>query len=316
MVHIAVVGSLNMDMVVRTPRAPQAGETLTGIDFHLIPGGKGANQAVAAARAGAPTRMVGCVGADPFGPALLDSLSSAGVDVSGVAALEGVSTGTATILVEDNGENRIVIVGGANSRVSNEWIEAQWPHIRGADLMLLQHEIPLKTVQALIQRAHREGTAVILNPAPIFPIPDELYSKIDTLVLNEVEAAVLTSLGVTSPETAIKAAHSLVEQGVNTVIITLGASGAVLYNGLYEQYQPGYKVDVVDTTAAGDTFTGSYAASILNGKPPVEALKYATAAAALAVTRLGAQTSIPNKAEVEAFIASNKGQEESRKEAV
>ncbi len=313
--YICVVGSLNMDLVVRTPRAPLAGETLTGKDFHLIPGGKGANQAAAAARAGAPTRMVGCIGTDPFGPALLNSLASAGVDVTGVTALEGRSTGTATILVEDGGENRIVIVPGANGLVTSSFIEAQWHLIQGSDLVLLQHEIPLETVHTLIRRAHERRIGVILNPAPIFPVPAELLRDIDVLIMNEVEASTLTDLEVSSPERAIRAARALVRQGVSTAIITLGASGAVLVNDDNELYQPGYLVEAVDTTAAGDTFTGSYAACIYRGEPPLKALKYAAAAAALAVTQLGAQTSIPKKAKVDAFIAANDLQKESRKEA-
>lgn len=302
---ITVIGSLNMDLVVRTSKAPQAGETLTGSDFHLIPGGKGANQAVAAARAGAQTHMVGCIGADAFGPVLLESLTRAGVNVAGVTRLEDVSSGTATIIVEDSGENRIIIVPGANGRVSKEVIQNQWRSIQQSGLILLQHEIPLETVHYIIERAHMEGIGVNLNPAPIYLIPQYLLSKIEVMVLNEVEAAALTGLPVTGPAAALQAAKSLFNQGVKTVILTLGAQGAILYSEWYELYQPAFKVEAVDTTAAGDTFTGSYAASILSGKAPPEALLYATAASALAVTHLGAQTSIPAREEVEAFIANH-----------
>ncbi|MHB0924097.1 MAG: ribokinase [Bellilinea sp.] len=300
--YITVIGSLNMDLVVRTPGIPQAGETLAGSDFHLIPGGKGANQSVASARAGASTRMIGCVGKDAFGLVLVESLISTGVDASGVIRLDGVSTGTATILVEDSGENRIIIVAGANGMVTPELIHQQWPAVQGSDLILLQHEIPLPTIHAIIERAWAEGIRVILNPAPFYAIPSDILSKVDTLILNEVEAAALTGLPVTGLASAHAAAHSMLDQGVVNVIITLGSNGAVLHNAQDQLFQPGFKVKVVDTTAAGDTFTGGYAASILNGQNPYEALLYATAASALAVTRLGAQTSIPGRDEVEAFI--------------
>ena len=300
---ITVIGSLNMDLVVRTPKMPQAGETLAGTDFHLIPGGKGANQSVAAARAGATTRMVGCIGADAFGPVLLDSLTAAGVDVSGVTSLDGITTGTATIVVDDCGENRIIIVAGANGMVSPDFIQDQWPAIRQSDLILLQHEIPLQTVHTIIAQAHADGIQVILNPAPVYAMSRNILSQVDTLILNEVEASALTGLKVTDPNTARIVASTLVDLGVHTVIITLGSNGAILHNTRYELFQPAFKVEVVDTTAAGDTFAGGYAASILSGKQPPEALLYASAASALAVTRLGAQTSIPDRTEVEAFIA-------------
>lgn len=299
---ITVIGSLNMDLVVRTPGMPQAGETLAGSDFHLIPGGKGANQAVAAARAGAAARMVGCVGDDAFGPVLLSSLAGAGVNVTSVSSLEKTSTGTATILLEDSGENRIIIVAGANAKVSTDFIKDRWKEIRSSGMILLQHEIPLETIGYIVDRAHTEGIRVLLNPAPVYPITPALMNLIDVILLNEVEAEALTGLEVTGLESAFRAARSLYNQGVGTVIVTLGAAGAILFDGAEALFQPGFAVTAVDTTAAGDTFTGGYAAAILNGKTPRQALLYATAASALAVTRLGAQTSIPGREEVEAFI--------------
>ena len=301
---ITVIGSLNMDLVVRSAKIPRPGETLAGSDFHLIPGGKGANQAVAAARAGAATAMVGCLGADAFAPVLLESLIAAGVDTRGVARLAGISTGTATILLEEGGENRIIIVAGANGQVSEEVVNANWEQIAQSDLILLQHEIPLSTVHAVIARAHSEGIRVLLNPAPIYPIPLQILAQVDTLILNEIEASFLTGSPVSDPHSAAQAAAKLVTLGVQTAIITLGPQGALLFSSAGgEMYQPAFQVTPIDTTAAGDTFVGGYAASLLAGASPAEALRYAAAAAALAVTRLGAQTSIPARAEVEAFLA-------------
>jgi ribokinase len=307
---ITVIGSINMDLVVRTPKMPQGGETLAGSDFHMIPGGKGANQAVAAARAGASTRMVGCIGTDAFGPALLDSLSQAGVDVSGIQQLEHTTTGSAAIIVENGGQNRIIVVAGANGMVTPEYIQLQWPAIRKSDYILLQHEIPLETVHTAIQQGRSEGVRVILNPAPVYDIPSDLLPMIDILIVNEGEAAALSGLEVFDLASARKAALSLCGQGVESVIITLGARGAVLCNPQHDLIQPAFAVEPVDTTAAGDTFTGGYAACILRGYKPPEALLYATAASALAVTRLGAQTSIPTRAEVESFIAHHTAENE------
>ena len=303
---ISVIGSLNMDLVVRATKMPRAGETLAGSDFHLIPGGKGANQAVAAARAGATTAMVGCLGADAFAPVLLESLTAAGVDTRCVARLAGISTGTATILLEESGENRIIIVAGANGQVSEERVAAQWEHIAQSDLILLQHEIPLPTVHTVIARAHSAGIPVMLNPAPIYPIPAQILAQVDTLILNEIEASFLTDSPVSDPHSAGNAAAKLAGLGVQTAIITLGSQGALLFSAAGgEIYQPAFQVTAVDTTAAGDTFVGGYAASLLAGASPAEALRYASSAAALAVTRLGAQTSIPTRVEVEAFLAAH-----------
>lgn len=304
---ITVIGSLNMDLVVRTPTMPAAGETLAGTDFHMIPGGKGANQAVAAAQAGAVTRMVGCVGGDAFGPALLESLSQVGVDVTGVHRIQNTSTGFATIIVENGGENRIIIVAGANGKVSSRFIQDQWATIQQSDLILLQHEIPLETVHAVIRKARTSGIRIVLNAAPIYPIPSSILSLVDILIVNEVEAAAMTGLQVVDAPSARTAAHKLHQQGAASVIVTLGSTGSVLYNTRFDLYQPAFILDQVDTTAAGDTFTGSYAASILEGKSPPDALQYASAAAALSVTRLGAQTSIPGRGDVDAFLAQRVG---------
>jgi len=302
---ITVIGSLNMDLVVRTKRAPLAGETLAGSDLQFIPGGKGANQAVAASRAGAETHMLGCVGTDAFGPALIDSLQRAGVGVGGVQTAGGTATGTAVIVLEEGGENRIIIIPGTNALVSPGFAERQWDAVARSDLVILQHEIPLESVHWLAGKAHRAGIRVVLNPAPIYPVPAEVLAAVDVLVANETEASTLSGLAVTGRESAFEAAGLLNSRGVKTVIITLGGAGAVLAGGGQRLFQPAFPVEVVDTTAAGDTFVGGYAAQILEGKTPAEALLYAAAAAGLAVSRLGAQPSIPTRQEVEAFIRAN-----------
>lgn len=302
---ITVIGSLNMDLVVRADRIPAAGETLAGSDFHLFPGGKGANQAVAASRAGATTCMIGCVGNDAFGPMVLTSLGESGVDISGVATMAGISTGSATIIIENSGENRIIVVPGANGLVSPSYVESRWEDIKQSGLILLQHEIPLETVQYILERSLTENIPVVLNPAPFYPISPDLIPAISILILNEVEAAGLTGDTINDQGSAMRAARRLVKAGVKTVIITLGPNGTVLKSSEEELFLPAFKVDVVDTTAAGDTFAGSYAAWINKGEHPSVALRYASAAAALAVGRLGAQTSIPWQEEVQTFLSSH-----------
>ncbi len=302
---VTVIGSLNMDLVVRTDRLPEAGETIPGAEFQLVPGGKGANQALASSRFGAETTMVGCVGQDAFGPVLLDSLSDSGVATKLVQLSEDTPTGTATIIVEDNGENRIIVVAGANGLVSQAYINEVWEDISDSSIILLQHEIPLDTISMIIEKADAEGISVFLNPAPFYPISDDILSKLDVIILNETEGTSLSGVPISDQETAVQAAEKLLQKGVGTVIVTLGKQGSVLVNQNDQIFQPAFKVKSVDTTAAGDTFVGVYAASILDGKSKSEALLFATAAAGLTVTRKGAQPSIPHHEEVMAFINNN-----------
>jgi ribokinase len=302
--YITIIGSLNMDLVVQACRVPLAGETLAGSEFNMIPGGKGANQAVAARRSGAATRMVGCVGQDAFGQVLLDSLSQAGVNVEGIHRLADVSTGIANIVVEETGDNRIIIVPGANGRVTTAMLFAEWEQIAGSSMVILQHEIPLATNHAVIKRCQSEGIPIILNPAPFYPIPEEVLSTVDVLILNETETAALAGMPVDGVQAARQAAQVLYKNENQTIIVTLGKAGAVLLNHDGLIHQPAFRVKAVDTTAAGDTFVGSFAASKLAGTSAAEALVYAAAASAMAVTRLGAQASIPTRDEVENFIKS------------
>lgn len=301
---ITVIGSLNIDIVVRSARVPNAGETIAGTELHIIPGGKGANQAVAASKAGAPTRMIGSIGNDAFGQELTRSLSLAGVNSEGVSILQGVTTGTATILLEEAGENRIIIVPGANGQVTPQQIDALWSSVVESKMILLQMEIPLETIAYIIKKASANKIPVLLNTAPIYPLPEDLYPLIHTLVANETEAALLSGRSVTDQATALAAAKSICAKGVNACIITLGAQGAILYNQTGSLFQPSFKVKVVDTTAAGDTFVGVYAACVLAGRTTAESMKFASAAAAIAVTRLGAQTSMPAWQEVLQFLGS------------
>jgi ribokinase len=307
---IFVIGSLNMDLVVQTTRLPQAGETLAGREFHMIPGGKGANQAVAASRSGADTHLIGCVGDDAFGELMLESLRNANVDVKDISRLQGISTGTATIIVEEGGENRIIIIPGANGRVTYDLVEQKWGLKTRSDLVILQHEIPLTTIHSIIENCHLLDIPVLLNPAPMYPIPMDILAVLDTLVVNEAEAVALIGDPINGLDPAKKSARKILQSGVKTVIITLGENGAILLDNKGFIYHPGYKVSVVDTTAAGDTFVGGYAASITEGKSSTEALEYACAASAIAVMRLGAQTSIPTRDEVEYFLRAHHQQTE------
>lgn len=299
---VTVIGSLNMDLVVRAERSPKAGETLAGTEFGLVPGGKGANQAIAASRYGAPTTMVGGVGKDAFGPVLLDSLNASGIATEHIKVCDDVSTGTATIIVEANGENRIIIVAGANGQVTPDYIESIWPDIAQSSMILLQHEIPMESIALIIDKAASEEIPVYLNPAPFYPLSNDTLSKISVLIVNEIEGAALSGAKITDIPSAVEAANRIIAKGVETIIVTLGHQGSVLVNRKSHIYQPAFMVEAVDTTAAGDTFVGVFAASILEGKSESDALMLATAAAGLTVTRKGAQPSIPDHEEIMAFL--------------
>ena len=300
MSNIIVVGSLNADLVVRTPRFPQPGETISGEDLQIIPGGKGANQAVAAARQGTPTAMVGRVGNDSFGPELIGNLKQNGVDTSHVQVDSESATGTAIIVVDEKGQNSIVLSPGGNGRVT----PADLDNLSFADasLLLLQLEIPVAAVLAAVKRAKESGLRVLLNPAPARPLPEELLSLPDFIVPNESELSLLTELPVQDIPSAEKAAKTLLERGIQNVIVTLGANGALIVNRELTKHIPSFKVDVVDTTAAGDAFIGGFASALLQNKSMEEAVQYGCACGALAATKFGAQPSLPTKKEVETFL--------------
>lgn len=304
MAAIVVVGSLNMDLVVQTPRMPLAGETIPGQDLQLIPGGKGANQAAAAAKLGGQVAMVGRVGGDAFGPRLIENLSWQGVDTSHVGTDDGAATGTAVIIVDDTGENSIVVSAGANGRVSSGDIDRVEELLSRAKFLLLQFEVPLETVEYAIGMAARHQVKVILNPAPAHPVSPELLAKVDYLVPNETEAKMLTGLDVVDLPSAERAARKFLGYGVPVVIITLGDQGALLVTEQRVVHVPAREVKAIDTTAAGDAFIGGLAVAVMQELPLEEAVRYATCAGTLAVTRFGAQTSLPSAEQVQAFYES------------
>jgi ribokinase len=302
--RILVVGSLNIDLVTRVGRLPRAGETLSGSDLILIPGGKGANQACAVARLGRHVTMIGQVGDDPFGELLLTSLRDAGVDTRGVGTSAG-ATGAASISVLPSGENAIVISPAANARLTPELALARLDDLKAGDLVLLQLETPLATVRAVLDHAADRGAVAILDPAPARPLSNDLLRNVGYLTPNESEAALL--LGGQKPSIgdvvdARQNATHLLELGAQAVILKLGPQGCfVAADGFRSSFQ-GFAVDAVDSTAAGDTFNGAFAVGLAEGMSIPEAARFANAAAALSVTRLGAQTSIPNREEVTAFL--------------
>ncbi|MCD4863701.1 ribokinase [Pseudomonas sp. PLB05] len=296
---VVVIGSLNMDLVVRAPRLPKGGETLAGHTFTTAPGGKGANQAVAAARLGARVAMIGCVGADPYGDFLTHSLLQEGIDCRGVSVAPEVPTGIASILVDDQGQNAIVIVAGGNGELSAAQLQAQETLLDQAKLVIAQLEVPLATVGDALARAHALGKTMILNPAPATgPLPAEWYAHIDYLVPNESEASLLTGLPVETLEQAEVAARQLVAAGARQVLLTLGSQGLLQVTADSCRHHPATAVKAVDTTAAGDTFLGGFAAGLAEGLSVEAAIALGQQAAAIAVTRPGAQPSIPTRQEL------------------
>lgn len=302
--NVVVVGSLNMDLVTRAPRLPRAGETLIGESFATVSGGKGANQAVASARLGARVSMVGCVGDDAYGEQLRGALLAEQIDCRAVTAVEG-SSGVALIVVDDNSQNAIVIVAGANGLLTPSVLASFDAVLQAADVIVCQLEVPMQTVGYALKRGRELGKTVILNPAPATsPLPAEWYSSIDYLIPNESEASALSGLPVDSLKSAEEAASRLMAAGADKVIITLGAQGSLFANGQNFEHFPAPKVKAVDTTAAGDTFVGGFAAALAAGKSEAEAIRFGQVAAALSVTRAGAQPSIPVLSDVQAFTPS------------
>ncbi|PHN61247.1 ribokinase [Pseudomonas sp. ICMP 8385] len=299
---VVVVGSLNMDLVTRASRLPRAGETLVGQSFATVPGGKGANQAVAAARLGAEVAMIGCVGSDAYGAQLRDALVVEGIDCQAVSEVQG-SSGVALIVVDDSSQNAIVIVAGSNSQLTPASLLAFDAVLQAARVIVCQLEVPMDTVGYALKRGRELGKTVILNPAPASgPLPADWYAAIDYLIPNESEVSALSGVPVDSLDAARVAATHLLKAGAGKVIVTLGSQGALLADGRGFEHLLAPKVQAVDTTAAGDTFVGGFAAALANGQSEAEAIRFGQVAAALSVTRAGAQPSIPTLHDVQGFV--------------
>lgn len=299
---IVVIGSLNMDLVVQASRLPQGGETILGNAFHEIPGGKGANQAVAMARLGAQVDMIGRVGSDGFGKSLLSTLSVDGVNVEAVKALEGTSTGVALITVQDSGENSIIVVPGANGLLSPLDLEPLKGQILSASTVVAQLETPIETVKTALKLAKKEGIRTILNPAPAQALDLELLESIDLLTPNETELALLSGMVTETLEEVKLAALALIEKGVKALVVTLGSEGAYYIDHTGRTYkQKAYPVKAVDTTAAGDSFTAALAVKLTEGADIEEAMDFASKVGAITVQKIGAQSSLPTLEAVEAF---------------
>ncbi|HGY5077547.1 ribokinase [Citrobacter freundii] len=300
--NLVVLGSINADHILNLNSFPTPGETVTGSHYQVAFGGKGANQAVAAGRSGANIAFIACTGDDDIGERVRKQLASDNIDIAPVSVISGEATGVALIFVNAEGENVIAIHAGANAALSPALVEAQHDRIAQASALLMQLESPIESVLAAAKIARRHNTTVALNPAPARELPDELLSLVDIITPNETEAEKLTGIRVENDEDAAKAALALHAKGIHTVLITLGSRGVwASVNGEGHRV-PGFKVDAVDTIAAGDTFNGALITALLEETPLPEAIRFAHAAAAIAVTRKGAQPSVPWREEIEAFL--------------
>ena len=301
MVNIVVVGSLNMDLVVQVPEIPKPGETVLGENFLTIPGGKGANQAVAAARLGAEVSMVGQVGADAYGEALVANLEAEGVKIGNVNIDEKTATGIAMIAVDSNGQNSIAVASGANFTLTKEMIRQAWKKIDAIDVLVMPLETPPDTIVEAARLAKEKGAKVVLNPAPARKLEDELLALVDVLVPNEHEVfQIIDQPGLNDLPDAASLIH---QKGVLALVTTLGGEGvSILEKGMDEVRVPANKVNVVDTTAAGDSFVAALAIGIAEERNLEDACLYANAVGALTVTKMGAQPSLPTKKEVDKFL--------------
>ncbi len=305
MSRLVVLGSVNADHVLRVTDFPRPGETVTGHGYQVIPGGKGANQAVAAARLNGDTGFIARVGSDSFGTDIIQSFQQDGMDTTHVSQDPQLPTGIAIIYVSDQGENSIGISAEANGALTPDVVMQAGNAIRAADTLLMQLETPLDSLIQAARLARESGTHVVLNPAPARELPSELLLLVDVITPNETEAEVLTGIKVTDEDSAQRAAKALHDMGIGSVLITLGAKGVWVSTPDLNGLVPGFRVEAVDTTAAGDTFNGALMVGLQEGKDLASAIRFAHAAAALSVTRHGAQTSIPSRAEVDSFLTSN-----------
>lgn len=299
MKKVVVVGSINMDLVTRCKRAPKGGETLFGEEFSQVPGGKGANQAVAIGKLGTNVIMLGKIGKDSFGKDMLVSMEKNGVNIQHIEEGEK-ATGIAKIIVEESGQNRILVVAGANSEVDKEYVDRHLAAIKESDIVVTQLEIPIETVEYTLKKAKEFGKITILNPAPARELSDEIIKNSDFIIPNESELALITGMAVETEEEIKKAGKKLLDMGVKNLIITLGSKGSLHLNRDKCEFHSAYKVKAIDTTAAGDSFIGGVVRE-LNGDNISEAIEFGTKVSAIAVTKKGAQTSIPIIEEVIKF---------------
>jgi ribokinase len=300
--RIVVVGSSNTDMILQMAHLPRPGETILGGRFSMVAGGKGANQAVAAARAGGDVTFLTRVGDDLFGRRAIEGFERNGIDIQHVIRDHQAPSGVALIFVDDHGENSIGVASGANGELSTADMDAARPCLESADILVMQLEIPLATVQYAAEIASAAGVPVILNPAPAQPLPDDLLRCISILSPNQSEAEQLTGIPVTDSQSAAQAANVLRAKGIETVIITMGARGAVIAGSRFAGAVPAFVIEPVDTTGAGDVFNGALAVAWSEGKSLADSVRFASAAAALAATKLGAQPSAPIRQEIEQLL--------------
>lgn len=301
--NLVVLGSINADHILNLETFPTPGETVTGNQYQVAFGGKGANQAVAAGRSGANIAFIACTGDDDTGERVRKQLASDNIDIAPVSVVAGESTGVALIFVNAEGENVIGIHAGANAALTTERVEAQRGIIAGAEALLMQLESPVESVLAAAKIAHENHTSVVLNPAPARVLSDELLALVDIITPNETEAEKLTGIRVENDDDAARAAFALHDKGIGTVIITLGSRGVWASVNGEGRRVPGFKVKAIDTIAAGDTFNGALVTALLEGKAMDEAIRFAHAAAAIAVTRKGAQPSVPWRKEIDEFLS-------------
>lgn len=297
MKKIVVIGSINMDLVTICERAPRGGETLLGKKFMQIPGGKGANQAVAMGKMKSPVSMLGKIGREGMGDILLDSMKKDGIDISNIEYCDE-TTGIAKIIVEENGQNRIIVVPGANYEVDSSYIDRHLDAIKNCDILVTQLEIPIETVKYSLKKAKEFGKITVLNPAPATKLDEEIILNSDYIIPNETELELLSGMSITDEKSVINAADVLLKKGVKGLIVTLGSKGCMYISKVERKAFPAYRVKAIDTTAAGDSFIGGFVNGLASGLNFEESIDRGTKVAAISVTRIGAQTSIPTLEEV------------------
>jgi len=302
MKKIVVIGSSNVDLLMKMDHLPEKGETVTDAEFFQVYGGKGANQAVAAARAGGNVAFVNCVGEDAYTPQMVQNYKNDGIDTRFVFQEKGIASGHALIMIGGEGMNYLSVAPGANYKLTPQKIDEAMPVIDEAAMIVMQYEIPEETIKYVIDLANQKNIPVLWNCAPARAFDLSYIPKINILVLNEVEAGFLAGIPVENESDAEEAAQKLVDSGVEKVIITLGSKGAFVVTKTEKVSVPAFKVEAVDTTAAGDTFCGAFSVALVEGKSLKDALQFASAAAAISVTRIGAQPSAPNRLEIDDFL--------------